>query len=65
MLLSVQLSELAAIVLTLLNSTRGSNVGQIVSTAGHERYSSKGIIESGVELLFSSLGDLFTELGVN
>jgi hypothetical protein len=65
MLLSVQLSELAAVVLSFLNSTRSSSVIQRVTTAGRERYSSKRIIQSGVKLLFSSLWDLFTELEVN
>ena len=64
-LLSVQLSELAVIVLPLLNSTRGSNVRQIDTTARHKRYFTNGIIDSGVELLLSSLWELFTELGVN
>ena len=63
--LSVQLSELAVIVLLLLNSTHGSNVRQKVTTARHDRYSTNGFMNGRVELFFSSLSELFRELGVN
>ena len=52
--------------IALLHSTRGSNLGvisQIVPTARHARYSTNGIIDSGAELLVSSLWEFFTDLG--
>jgi hypothetical protein len=62
---SMQLSQLAATISSLLNSARGSDVRQLITTARDRRYSLDGTIDIRVELLFSSLWELFTELGTN